>query len=222
VKSVATSNRGGLLPRAGRWLSSTKNIAGASIAVAAVGAQAFIGLGTFWPAVVVAAYAVGALVAPRDKVDLIAASLGGSALDADALRAQLGRLRATADIEGKRLGEPASDTLEVLFEALDGILARWRELGSSVEHRYTVEQIITDYLPTAIQGYLNLPRTYALSSKVAGKRTAHEEMLEQLTTLRDEAARIRDAIYASELEALSAQGSFLREKFARATNIKLD
>ena len=71
--------------------------------------------------------------------------------------------------------------------------------------------------PRRKQGYLNLPRTYALSARVAGRKTAHDELMDQLNILDTESARIRDAVYSREVEALSDQSRFLRQKFARSS-----
>src|SRR5471032_1794343 len=77
--------------------------------------------------------------------------------------------------------------------------------------------MIGDYLPTSLQGYLNLPRTYALSARVAGRKTAHDELMDQLNILDTESKRIRQAVYSREVEALSDQSRFLRAKFAHST-----
>ncbi len=63
----------------------------------------------------------------------------------------------------------------------------------------------------------NLPRTYAPSTRVAGRKTAHDELMDQLKILDTESARIRDAVYSREVDALSDESRFLRQKFARSS-----
>jgi hypothetical protein len=213
---VATSRPGSGFWRGpvGRWLASTKNIVGCALAAVAVAAQLVVGLGALWPVIVVAAYAIGALVAPRDRVSL---QLGSdAAASADALREQLAVLRRSLRGEARRLPADATALVDGILTDLDEIVGRLDELSSRPDQRHVVEQMILDYLPTTLQRYLNLPRTFALGSRVEGRRTAHEELLEQLGILQGESRRIRDAVYARDLNALGDQGRFLRDKFSRS------
>ncbi len=198
----------------GRWLGSGKNIAGSVLGAAAIGAQLLFGLGPFWPLIVAASYGVGALVAPRDRVDLrLGIGAGASAQD---LAEQLKLLRRSMRGEARRLPDDANAVLVRILDTLDDIVARWPELASAPDQRHVVEQMILDYLPTSIQTYVNLPRTFALQSRVEGRKTAHEELLEQLAILETESARVRTAVYASAVDALSDQSRFLRDKFGRS------
>lgn len=201
--------------RVGRWFASTKNIAGCVLGGAAIVAQLLVGLGPFWPFVVVAAYLVGALVAPRDRISL-AIGLGENA-GAEQLQEQLKVLRRSLGGEASRLDGDAEAEVTRILQSLDDIVARWPDLAGAPDQQHTVEQMIGDYLPTSLQGYLNLPRTYALSARVAGRKTAHDELMDQLTILETESARIRDAVYSREVDALSDQSRFLRQKFARSS-----
>jgi hypothetical protein len=200
--------------RLGRWLSSTKNIVGCVLGAAAVAAQVLIGLGPLWPLVVIAAYAIGALVAPRDRIELVL-GLDENA-DADQLTDQLKVLRRSLSGEASRLDSDAEAEVGKILDSLDQIVARWPDLAGAPDQQHTVEQMIGDYLPTSLQGYLNLPRTYALSARVAGRKTAHDELMDQLKILDSESSRIRDAVYAREVDALSDQSRFLRQKFAKS------
>ena len=201
--------------RFGRWLSSTKNIAGCLLGGIAILAQLLIGLGPFWPLIVVAAYLVGALVAPRDRVDLVL-GLGDNA-GADQLQEQLKVLRRSLSGEASRLDSDAEGEVAKILDSLDDIVERWGDLAAAPDQQHTVEQMIADYLPTSLQGYLNLPRTYALSARVAGRKTAHDELMDQLQILDTESAKIRDAVYSREVDALSDQSRFLRAKFSHSS-----
>lgn len=201
--------------RVGRWLASSKNIAGCLLGGLAIVGQLLVGLGPFWPFIVVAAYLVGALLAPRDRIDL---RLGlGENASADQLLDQLKVLRRSLSGEASRLDNDAEAEVMTILQSLDDIVARWPDLAAAPDQQHTVEQMVGDYLPTSLQRYLNLPRTYALSARVAGRKTAHDELMDQLTILATESARIRDAVYAREVDALSDQSRFLRQKFARSS-----
>lgn len=211
---MATSSGGFWRSAAGRWLGSSKNILGSALGAGAIAAQLLVGLGPLWPLIVAASYGVGALVAPRDQVDL---RLGiGAGASATQLGEQLRLLRRSMRGEARRLPDDANAVLGRILDALDEIVARWQELASSPDQSHVVEQMILDYLPTSVQTYLNLPRTYALQTRVNGRKTAHEELLDQLAILETESTRIRGAIYARDVEALSDQSRFLRDKFGRS------
>ena len=201
--------------RFGRWLSSTKNIVGCLLAGVAVVLQLLVGLGPLWPVIVVIAYVVGALVAPRDRIEL-ALGLGESAT-VEQMQDQLAVLRRSLNGEASRLDADAEAEVTKILSSLDDVVARWPDLAAAPDQQHTVEQMIADYLPTSLQAYLNLPRTYALSARVAGQKTAHDELMDQLKILDTESARIRDAVYSREVDALSDQSRFLRAKFARSS-----
>jgi len=211
---VATSSGGFWSTAAGRWVGSSKNILGSVLGAAAIGAQLLFGLGALWPLVVIASYGVGALVAPRDRVDL---RLGlGAGASAEQLTEQLKVFRRAMKGEASKLDADANAILTHILGSLDEIVARWSDLAAAPDQKHVVEQMIIDYLPTSIQKYLNLPRTFALQSRVEGKKSAHDELIDQLTILQTESDRIRTALYSRDLEALGDQGRFLREKFGKS------
>lgn len=202
---MATSSGGFWRSPVGRWMSSTKNIAGSLLAGAALGVHAVVGLGVFWPAVVAGGYLIGALVAPRDRIDL-RLGLDEGAPPED-IAAQVKVLRR----EVRRLDEGAAAHLTGSLDALDVILERWVELAQAPDQRHTVEQIAGDYLPTTLQSYLDLPRNLRTPGS-----SAHTELVGQLTILEQQSGRIRDAVLSRAVQALDDQGRFLREKFGRS------
>lgn len=156
---------------------------------------------------------MGALAAPRDKVDLMFDLASGTSASAAELSAQIRSLRRSVSANSGRLELSATTILGRTFDTLDQIVGKWGVVSGSPEHSHTVERVVFEYLPTALQGFLNLPRTFALSARVAGKKTAQEELLDQLTALDKETDRIRAAAFAQDLDNLSAQTQFLHDKF---------
>lgn len=213
---MATSSGGGFWSsRLGRWLESGKNIVGSVLAVIAIILEVTVGLGAFWPVIVVAAYGVGALLWPRDRLNLTLA-LGESA-SADDLKAQMGALRKTMNTQSGRLGADVVKPLGDLLDVLDEIVSKWDDLLVAPDQSHVVQQMIVDYLPTSLQTYLNIPATYALTARVAGKKSAHDELLDQLTLLMTEATKIRAAVYSKDLDALGDQSRFLQDKFGKSS-----
>jgi hypothetical protein len=213
---VATSSGGGFWSsRLGRWLESGKNIVGSGLAVIAIILEVTVGLGAFWSVIVIAAYGVGALLWPRDRLNLTLA-LGESASQDD-LRAQLGALRKTMNTQAGRLGADVVKPLGDLLDVLDEIVSKWDDLVVAPDQSHVVQQMILDYLPTSLQTYLNIPATFALTARVAGKKSAHDELLDQLTLLMTEATKIRAAVYSKDLDALGDQSRFLQDKFGKSS-----
>lgn len=208
---MATNNGGFWSSRFGRWLESGKNLVGSLLAVVAIVLEVTIGLGPFWPAIVVAAYLVGALLWPRDRLNLSLAV--GETASADDLKAQLASLRKTVSQQGGRLGADVVRAVSGLLDILDEIVTKWDDLLTSPEQSHTVQQMIVDYLPTSLQSYLNIPATFALSARVAGKENAHDALLDQVSLLTTAADKIRSAVYAKDLDALGDQSRFLQGKF---------
>ncbi|MDQ1552364.1 MAG: hypothetical protein QOD50_1786 [Actinomycetota bacterium] len=213
---MATSSGGGFWSsRLGRWLESGKNIVGSGLAVIAIILEVTVGLGAFWPVIVIAAYGVGALLWPRDRLNLTLA-LGESASQDD-LKAQLGALRKTMNAQSARLGADVVKPLGDLLDVLDEIVSKWGDLLVAPDQSHVVQQMIVDYLPTSLQTYLNIPATYALTARVAGKKSARDELLDQLTLLMTEATKIRAAVYSKDLDALGDQSRFLQDKFGKSS-----
>ena len=212
---MATNNGGFWTSRFGRWLESGKNIVGCVLAVAAIVLEVTIGLGPLWPLIVVAAYAVGALVWPRDRFNLTLAV--GETASADDLKAQLATLRKTVSTQSGRLGADVVKSVGALLDILDEVVSKWDDLLVAPEQSHVVQQMIVDYLPTSLQTYLNIPATYAMSARVAGKKSAHDELLDQLSLLTTEADKIRTAVYSKDLDALGDQSRFLQQKFATSS-----
>jgi len=215
---VATSKEPFWAGGFGRWLSSGKNLAGLGLAACAVGAELVFGLGPLWPAIVVGAYGVGALVVPSPRVQL---ALGiGSSASAEELEKQLKVLDKAQT--NKRLDDDLRGVLGAVSANLHDIVERWGELASAPDQQHTVAQMIGDYLPTSLQSYLDLPRSYATAAPAAaaaaaGRRSPHDELLDQLRLLQDESGKIRDAVFARTVDALDDQGRFLREKFRKSS-----
>lgn len=198
---------------AGRWIASTKNLLGSAFGGLALGVQLITGFGPLWLPIVIAAYCAGALIAPRDPVELHL--VFGAGASASQLQEQLALIRTSAARNAKQLGPDGTRAVTELLDGLGEIVGRWDQLDALPEQAGVIESIIGDYLPTSVQTYINLPRTFAITP-AAGKRSAHDELLEQLGLLRGETDRVRTALYTRDADALGDQGRFLRSKFGRS------
>ncbi|MGI5489012.1 hypothetical protein [Microtetraspora malaysiensis] len=197
----------GISDRVLRYLGSTRNIAGSSLALLGVAAH-FLGLaGAFWPVVVAGLYGVGALLAPPDRVRL---TISPAEVETKRLRADLDALLQRID---RRFPDDVHAAVNALAEVVGDVLGRAEQLASSPDQLHVVSQTIRSYLPSSLEAYANLPRGYALARRGDRKRSAHEELLAQIALLNTQMCKVADAIHRGDEQALRDQGRFLRDRF---------
>ena len=190
-----------------RYLYSGKNILGSTLALfGLVLFFAHVITTFFWPFVVVAMYGIGALLAPGPpKV-----ALAGTSFDPDSIRKSLQRQLSIA--QGK-LPPPLQAKLQEIADTIMGILPHYAEFPPGSPDLFVVGRTATDYLPSALQAYLNLPRAYAALHKMPNGKTADDVLNDQLTLLASKMDEVADAVHKKDSDALLANGRFLEEKF---------
>src|SRR5581483_9534731 len=92
------------------------------------------------------------------------------------------------------------------------VLPRARELGPASRDLFVLQRTADDYLPTALNTYLNLPR----GAVVGDGKTADQVLTEQLDVLAAQLRQIKAAILRKDSDALVAHGRFLEDKFGKA------
>ncbi|MEV7808701.1 hypothetical protein AB0O28_37690 [Microbispora sp. NPDC088329] len=190
------------------YLGSTRNIVGSALALGGLGLH-FLGLaGSFWPVVVAGLYGVGALLTPPTRVRL---TISHAEVEARALRDDLDTL--VAEVSPPRFPEDVAAKVGDLAAILRDVLARAEALTSAPDHLHVVSQAVRDYLPTSLEAYANLPRSYALTRRGPRERSAHEELMAQLGLLEAGLSAIAEAVYQGDEQALRDQGRFLRDRF---------
>jgi hypothetical protein len=199
---VATSEPG----RVARYATSTKNITGCVLAVggpvlALTGVLAApIGL-----ALAPVLYTIGALLAPaRRRVNVIAG------VDPHDVK------RSLSEIERRTAGRvplELSRKISAIATTINEILPRADALGAGSPGQYVLVQCATDYLPTSLQAYLDLPRAYADREVVTDGKTPRALLSEQLDVLARQINEVADAVNRADSDKLIANGRFLAEKF---------
>ncbi len=164
--------------------------------------------GAFWPVVVAGLYGVGALLAPADRVRL---TISHAEVESRRLYADLDTL--LVKVGGTRFPEDVVARVGALAEVLRDILRRADALTSSPDHLHIVSQTIRDYLPSSLEAYANLPRSYALTRRGERERSAHEELLAQLDLLAAQLSKVAESVYRGDEQALRDQGRFLQDRF---------
>ncbi len=190
-----------------RYLYSGKNIVGSTLAL--FGLLLFfthVIMVFFWPFVVVAMYGIGALLAPGPPH----IALAGTSFDPDSIRKSLQHLLGTAN--GK-LSPPLMAKVQEISDTIMGILPHYSDFPPGSPDLFVVGRTATDYLPSALQAYLNLPRAYATLHKMPNGKTADQVLDDQLTLLASKMDEVADAVHKKDSDALLANGKFLEEKF---------
>ena len=199
---MATSSGQRLL----RYLYSNKNLVGSAGGLAGL-ALYFTGLvGDLWPVVVGGLYGVGALATPPTRTfDL------HSGLDPGNLN------RAMAEQERRLRGRVPDDVLAAVGRVhgqVREVLERRHALPPGSHDAFVVERTALDYVPTALESYLNLPRGYANRVPVSNGRTPRQILLDQLALLESKLGEVIEAIAKGDTDRLLAHGRFLEDAFA--------
>ena len=205
---MATSNPGRIdVSPVLRYLYSGKNILGSTLALFGL-LLFFTGVVTsaIWPFIVAAMYGIGALVAPGPPK----MALAGTSFDPDGIRRSLQHQVSTAN--GK-LPPPLQAKLQAIVDTIDGILPHYTDFPAGSPDLFVVGRTATDYLPSALQAYLSLPRAYATLHKMPNGKTADQVLSDQLDLLASKMGEVADAVHKKDSDALLANGRFLEEKF---------
>jgi len=195
--------------RALRFLVSRKSLvgfvlAGAGLALHVLGV---VPMGPFWLTVVVALYVLGAVITPKPRgpqVQLDAAA--DTAAIRDGLDELLHRVRF-------KVARDILDRVESIRSQILLTLERSPDRGSGDPTVYLIRQTALDYLPSALSAYLEMPRVYAERRKVAGGRTAHDVLLEQLVLMDARLREAHEAMIAHDSDRLLENARFLADRF---------
>ncbi|MFG1642625.1 hypothetical protein ACGFMK_20225 [Amycolatopsis sp. NPDC049252] len=185
-----------------RYLGSTKNLAGCVGGLVGLGLYLTGVVGAIWPVVVIALYAVGALLAPPEKVRLLPDTSGE-------LRASLETLVSSVSTQASRMPTSTVDTVRRIAEVLHDLLAQPARLSADPDLRHSVVRLVRTDLPLSVETFLNLPWWFA--SRRAG---ASEELVAQLGLLEAEAHRIAERFYSADVDRQADHTRYLRDRDA--------
>jgi len=132
----------------------------------------------------------------------------GAAADADARRLESSLAAITAQLEGR---VPADVRQRV--ERIASMLRRALAYADGGTHEDTVLRIATDYLPTTVQVYLDLPTDWSDPQDVAGGRRPLDLLREQLAVLERATDEVYQATLANDAARVLANGTFLVDRF---------
>jgi hypothetical protein len=183
-----------------RYLGSTKNLAGSALGLLGVLLYLFGVVGSYWPVVVIGLYGVGALLAPGERMRLVASS---TSTETEQLRSDLAMLVQRVDLS--RLPDTAPEFVHRIHDVLAEMLARPAAFGASPDLLHRVIRVARVDLPTSIEAYLNVPKWLA----------RRDELLTQLDLLELEVHQIAERFYADDINRQSDHTRYLRERAGR-------
>jgi hypothetical protein len=91
------------------------------------------------------------------------------------------------------------------------ILPRLDCLPIGAPELYLVERTARDFLPTAVETYLQLPGGYAS----AGGATAYQILVDELDLLEAQMRRVAEIVHRADMDRLLAHRRFLEDRFRR-------
>ena len=91
------------------------------------------------------------------------------------------------------------------------ILPRLDCLPLGAPELYLVERTASDFLPTAVETYLQLPGGYASSAGA----TAHQVLVDELDLLEAQMRRVAEVVHRADMDRLLAHHRFLEDRFSR-------
>ena len=124
--------------------------------------------------------------------------------------------RSLRDVQRRAIHPVPSEVrfkIKRLAMTITDLLPRAGVLGAGSPDTYVLVKSATDYLPTAFQEYLDLPRDYANHCVVADGKTPLVLLSEQLDLLTTQIDRIADRVNRVHSDKLIANGRFLSQKF---------
>ncbi len=197
-----------------RVLLSNSNLAGCTLALGVVLAYLVGIVQQYWFALALLGYALGYLAMYRERPEHCPEGLSTT----QALQWLQGNALPKLSGEAQAL---LRSILDVVADISPRIKAMEGEGLVQAENRAKLKQLVTRYLPDALETYLKLPSLYAKSAKVTQDKTPYLLLVDQLRLLDGHVKELRDGVYSQNVNELLANGQFLREKFDTFTGFKL-
>ena len=195
-----------------RFLLTNSNMTGCAVALAVVLLYLSGVIHSYWAALAFTGYAVGYLAMYRPTPEHCPEGLSSQSTQQWLEEKVLPRVSG----EAQRI-------LKSILEVAKELMPRLKEMESQgmvqAENRARLKQLLNRYLPDALETYLKLPSLYASTAKVAGGKTAQQVLVDQLTTLEVHVKELRDGFYSQNVDALLANGAFLKEKFDKSFQV---
>lgn len=145
---------------------------------------------------------------PRDSAQSAPAAVVAEPFDVRILRS-LNTLALASRRSGAAVSPQVFSQLRSLDDVIRPLLAHVALHPVAVEREIAIESLVTDYVPTTLRLFLELP----MSEQVDGG-PADKLLQEQFTALEKSARQTSANIYEDSLSALQTQAIFIQTKFS--------
>ncbi len=190
------------------YLTSPANLVGSTLGISGL-ALFFTGLvqGVIIVPIVAGLYTIGVLATPKSQKHEMVLRSQFKAVD---IRNELEKLLNRVK---RRVPKEAFEKALSIRNTILTILPQIEDLNSSDYNVFIIQQTALDYLPSALEAYINLPRAYANYQPIKDGKTARQLLLEQLDLLDREIKLVVQEMYQNNTAELIAHGQFLKDKF---------
>jgi hypothetical protein len=190
------------------FLYSTPNIVGCLLGLLGL-ALYFTGvIQEYWFPIVIGLYLIGIFVTPRpERVELeLQNELSNEEIE-----------RALSELVRKVQKRLPPETLAKVKSIQASILSilPLMAANSGDQNSFVLRQTALEYLPTALENYLNLPSAFANVHPIRDGKPARQLLNEQLDLLEQEMQELVTAAAANDTQKLLAHGRFLEQKFQK-------
>ncbi len=192
------------------FLYSNGNIVGSLLGI--IGLLLFFTgiIKSFWYVIVPGLYVIGVFATPRSPTYELHFR---NEATVEAVREELDHLMKKIN---KKVSQDIYEKVDRIRQSILEILPYIIDVNSSEHTIFIIRQTALDYLPEALQHYLNLPRAFATMHPVRNGKTAKDLLIEQLDLLEEQMEEIAEDFHSNNTNSLLIHGRFLEEKFKKS------
>ena len=191
------------------FLYGTPNLVGSLLGLAGLGLYFGGVINRYWLFIVVGLYAAGVLLTPKRQAADFTLQRDLAADDIrEALENLIGRVQ-------RKVPKEVLTKIESIKESIFTILPKLDALTGGAQSAYIVRQTALEFLPEALQNYLNLPPAFANVHPLKDGKTAKTLLLEQLGLLAKTMEQMVEDAHRNDAEKLLVHGRFLEERFRK-------
>ncbi|TMD22530.1 MAG: hypothetical protein E6I99_09735 [Chloroflexi bacterium] len=195
------------LNRITAYLTSRRNLAGSALALVGAGLALADPVGLGGLALVIGFYLVGALAVPSTP------AIRPSGYDPRKVQRALSyEINA---VSGRVPPDVIVRIQRIERTIRSEILPRIACLPPGSQDLYLIQRTALDWLPTAVERYLNLPGDYVSSQAGSRGWTALQVVIDELDLLEAEMRRVAEVVHRADMDRLLAHRRFLDERFRR-------
>jgi len=191
------------------FLYGTPNLVGSLLGLSGLGLYFGGIINCYWLFIVVGLYVAGVLLTPKRPAAHFTLQQDLAAEDIrETLENLIKRVR-------RKVPKEVLVKIEHIKESIFIILPKLDAFPGGAQSAYIVRQTALEFLPEALQHFLNLPPAFANVHPLKDGKTAKTLLLEQLDLLATTMEQMVEDAHRSDAEKLLVHGRFLEERFRK-------